>query len=108
MDALWKLGSGTVADVAASLKQKRAYTTILTTLRTLERKGYVHHEEDGRVFVYAPAVEREAARRHVLDHVTTAFFGGSPRALMLHLAEGGPWDERVARRLRDLLGETGT
>ena len=105
MDVLWKLGSATVAEVTTALKRKYAYTTVLTTLRTLERKGYLRHATDARTFVYSPVVAREDARRHILDHVTAAFFGGSPRALMLQLADAKDWDEDLAERLRELLSE---
>jgi predicted transcriptional regulator len=105
MDVLWKLGSATVGSVTTALKRKYAYTTVLSTLRTLERKGYVRHTTDGRTFIYSAVVPREDARRHILKHVTAAFFGGSPRALMLQLADAGDWDEDIGARLRDLLGE---
>ena len=105
MDALWKLGTATVASVTTSLKRKYAYTTVLSTLRTLERKGYVRHMTDGRTFVYLPVVPREDARRHILKHVTAAFFGGSPRALMLQLADSADLDEEISERLRELLSE---
>jgi len=104
MDILWDLGNGTVADVHARLADHPiAYTTVLSTLTILERKGYVRHTVRGKANVYRPRVERDAARRTVVANVLTTFFGGSARALMLNLLEAerlGPDEER---RLRALL-----
>src|SRR5260370_10774295 len=61
MEALWNLGSGTVAEVRARLPDQLAYTTVLTVLRTLERKGYVGHTGEGRAHRYRPLVKRAAA-----------------------------------------------
>ena len=64
MDVLWKKEAATVSDVVAALpgKEPLAYSTVLTTLRILERKGYLSHEKEGRAYVYQPVVGREEAR----------------------------------------------
>ena len=78
MDVLWREGQGTVADVTAGIAPPPlAYSTVLTTLRTLEQKGYITHEEDGRAYVYRPLIERGDAARSALDHVLGRFFGNS-------------------------------
>jgi BlaI family transcriptional regulator, penicillinase repressor len=107
MDALWKLGSATVADAAAAIgKPLLAYTTVLTVLRTLERKGYVRHRVDGRAYVYAPSVDRDAVRRDVVGYVLQQFFDGSPRALLLNLLESESVDDAELRRLRTLIDKS--
>jgi predicted transcriptional regulator len=105
LDALWRLGSASVGQIAETLKNKRAYTTVMTVLRVLERKGYVRHTIDGRTYVYAPVLARDQARRDVLNEVTSAFFGGSPKTLMLNLTKDAALDGEVAARIRALLGE---
>ena len=64
MDVLWEKASATVSDVADSLPNNPAlaYSTVLTTLRILENKGFVRHTKEGRAFVYHPVVGREQAR----------------------------------------------
>ena len=104
MEALWARGRGTVAEVAAAIKRGLAYTTVLTMLRSLERKGYVRHDVVDRTYVYVPLADRKSTRQGVVDSVMHAFFGGSPRELMLHLVEDVD-DPRVEGRLRELLGE---
>ncbi|MFC1661420.1 BlaI/MecI/CopY family transcriptional regulator, partial [Gemmatimonadota bacterium] len=54
MNVLWRLGSGTVAEVQKGLLDSLAYTTVLTILRTLEKKGYARHEAEGRAHRYLP------------------------------------------------------
>jgi len=52
MEVLWEKGRATVGDVTNSLGSPPiAYNTVLTTMRILEQKGFVRHEEEGRAFV---------------------------------------------------------
>ena len=107
MDILWDLGSATVADVHARLQDRPiAYTTVLSTLTILERKAYVRHTMRGKANVYKPRVERDAARRTVVENVLATFFEGSPRALMLNLLESERLNPDEERRLRSLLEDT--
>lgn len=104
MDILWDLGDGTVGDVHARLQDRPiAYTTVLSTLTILERKGYVRHTVRGKANVYKPRVERDAARRSVVENVLSTFFDGSPRALMLNLLNSERLSADEERRLRRLL-----
>jgi predicted transcriptional regulator len=104
MDVLWARGDGTVTDVAGALGDPPlAYNTVLTTLRILERKGYVKHRAAGRAFVYSPKVGRDEARSSVIDYVVSKFFDNSPRALMLKLLDAEHLDERDVARMRALL-----
>ena len=61
MAVLWEQGASTVADVRARLEDSLAYTTVLTVLRTLEAKGHVTHESDGKAHHYSALVARDAA-----------------------------------------------
>jgi predicted transcriptional regulator len=64
-----------------------AYSTVLTTLRILENKGYLRHVKDGRAFVYRPLVERTAAQESAVAHLVRRFFADSPELLVLNLIE---------------------
>ena len=68
MKILWERGPSTVGGVVETLPEDEplAYSTVLTTLRILEDKGYLRHEKQGRAFVYHPVVDRRAARRNAL------------------------------------------
>ena len=108
MDVLWVRGDATVGEVVEALGDPPlAYNTVLTTLRILERKGYVKHRSVGRAFVYAPKVGRDEARSNVIAYVVSRFFDNSPRALMLQLLGDEALDEREAARIRALLERAG-
>ena len=104
MEALWRLERGTVAEVAEIMPPPPiAYNTVLTTLRILETKGHVAHEEAGRAYVYYPLIQREAAAQSAVKQVVSKFFGDSASALALRLIENErPSDDELAR-LRSLI-----
>jgi predicted transcriptional regulator len=88
MEVLWRNGSATVADVVDVLPPPPlAYSTVLTTLRTLEQKGYITHKEDGRTYVYRPLVARDEAAKSAMRHLLDRFFGSSPGALAVTLLD---------------------
>jgi predicted transcriptional regulator len=107
MEVLWEKGSATVAEVVESLPNKvsLAYSTVLTTLRVLEQKGYLRHVKEGRAFVYRPLIGREQARDSATSHLIRRFFGGSPELLMLNLVERRKMSSEHLRQLRDRIAE---
>ena len=107
MDVLWGKGEATVSDVADALPKNPAlaYSTVLTTLRILENKGFVRHTKDGRAFVYHPLVGREQARESAVTHLVRRFFENSPELLMLNLLDGKKVDASELSRLRKKIEE---
>lgn len=103
MQVLWELGSGTVADVRERLADTLAYTTVLTMLRTLEEKGHLRREEEGRAHRYFPRVDREEARASALRHVLHRLFGGDPEVLLTHLVSERDLSASELERMRRLL-----
>jgi BlaI family transcriptional regulator, penicillinase repressor len=109
MDILWLKGSGTVQSILDSFVQKPAlaYNSVLTTIRILERKGYVKHSKDGRAHVYAPLVGRQDATRSEIRHLVGRFFENSHEQLVLNILEDRGIDEKELDRLRDMLERSG-
>ena len=113
MDILWQKGSAVVSDVVAGLANSAvAYNTVLTTLRILERKGYVRHTKEGRAFVYHPVVERGEASRKAVRNLVKRFFQDSPELLILNVLEDEQLAESELERLKrlisgDVMGEGG-
>jgi BlaI family transcriptional regulator, penicillinase repressor len=105
MDVLWEAGPSTVADVRDQLKDDLAYTTVLTILRTLEDKGHVGHEEEGRAYRYHPLVERGEARVSAVGHMTDKLFAGRTELLLTHLVSDQDLSEDALARIRALLDE---
>src|SRR5712672_1789359 len=103
MKVLWEHGPSVVTEVRSRLSDKLAYTTVLTVLRTLEAKGYVGHDEEGRVHRYFAAVQQQAAQRSALRHLTSKLFKGSTELLFAHLVSDRKLSARQIRNMRALL-----
>ena len=88
MDILFRRGRATAEEVMRELSGTPSYSTVRTQLRVLEEKGHVRHEEEGRRFVYSPAVPRSAARKSALRHVVETFFDGSVENVVAALVGG--------------------
>lgn len=105
MAVLWKLGSATVADVRDHLDEDLAYTSVLSALQTLEKKGYVRPEAEGRAHRYFPTVAADRAGRSAISRIKDAIFQGSADRMFAQLVS----DKRVSReeleRMRALLTE---
>lgn len=105
MGVLWEVGSATVAEVRHRLDDELAYTTVLTVLRTLEDKGYVAHEEEGKAYRYRPLVAREAAGKSALKRLVRKVFRGSPELLLTQLVSDRGLSRDELERMRELLEE---
>ena len=105
MEVLWEKRSATVGEVLAGLPDDTAlaYSTVLTTLRILENKGYVAHAESGRAFIYHPLIGRDEARRNATQQLVRRFFDNSPGLLALSLLEQEHIDEDELARLKALI-----
>ena len=103
MEVLWDQGPSTVAEVRKKLKAKLAYNTVLSILRTLEAKGYVGHEEEGRAHRYLARIARDAARHSALRHLSAKLFKGSVELLLTSAVSGQDLSDAEIKRIRDLL-----
>jgi len=107
MDVLWEQGPSSVQVMDALPKTSQlAYNSVLTTIRILEKKGYVRHIKDGRAHIYRPLVEREEASRSEIRHLAHRFFKNSHEMLVLNILEERGVDAEELNRLRQLLGQT--
>lgn len=107
MNVLWELGSATVGEVAEGLSGPPviAYSTVLTTLRILESKGYIKHTKKGRAFVYQPVVDRYDAQRSAVQQLVNRFFNNSPELLVLNIMEREEFDLEEVERLREMINK---
>ncbi len=111
MSILWRRGSATVAEVREELGASLAYTSVLSALQSLEGKGHVRHEKQGKVYRYLPEVPREQAGRNAIGRLLDKVFEGSAARMLAQLVEerGVSPDERARMRalLDERLGEEG-
>ena len=105
MAILWRSGSGTVGEVREALGEDLAYTSVLSILQTLEDKGHIGHESEGRAYRYFPRVAPEEAGESALSRIRDAIYQGSAEWMFAQLVS----DRNIARdeleRMRRLLDE---
>jgi predicted transcriptional regulator len=100
LDALYRIGEGSVSDVVAAIDHPPSYDSIRTTLRILEEKGAVTHRRDDRRFVYAPTMTERKAWQSTARRLADVFFGGSiERAAlaMLKASDAALSEEEIGR-----------
>jgi predicted transcriptional regulator len=88
LNALWELGEGNVEEVRVVVSRARplAYTTVLTLLDRLSRRGAVSRRKEGRGFRYQPSIDRDKLRRLALGQFLEYHFSGSVAGLQLFLS----------------------
>jgi BlaI family transcriptional regulator, penicillinase repressor len=91
MNMLWPIGEATVREIRDLLapRRPRAYTTIMTIMDRLARKGVVERKKVGRAYIYRPNLSAEEARSQALGQVVENYFGGSKEALIAQLGRPG-------------------
>jgi predicted transcriptional regulator len=105
MSVLWKLGSASVAEVREHLDEDLAYTSVLSALQTLEDKGYVRHEPEGRAYRYFPTVAADKAGKSAIGRIKDAIFQGSAERMFAQLVSDKKLSRDELERMRALLAE---
>ena len=107
LDRLSQLGEGTVYDVLDQFppKQRPRYTTMLTVLRSLEKRGLVEHRTAARTYVFRPTVESRRVRGQMLMDVLGRAFSGSPRSMVATLLDTEAVTPEVLDELKGLIAE---
>lgn len=107
MRILWTRGESLVSDLVAAMPDDAplAYTSVLTTVRILEQKGYVEHRQEGRAFLYKPSVAEHEASRSEVNHMLHRFFDNSRERLLLTLLGDGNMTQDELQRLKNAIAE---
>ena len=106
MNVLWQKGAATIHQVLAGLPSKPqppAYTSVLTIIRILEKKGYVKHIKDGRAHLYMPLVGKKEATRFEIKNLVSRFFKNSHEMLVLNILEDESIDAQELVRLKRMI-----
>ncbi len=108
MRVIWDQEQATVSEVVAALpgSNRPAYNTVLTTLRILEKKGYLERTKNGRAHVYRAAVSRTQTRRKVVRHMVESFFNDSPELLVLSILENENINSQDLERLKEMVKQS--
>lgn len=96
MKVVWQLKSATVRQVYEELLKGRkiAYTTVMTLMNILEKKGHLTKRQEERAFLYVPAKPRKQVIGSMVREFVQRVFNGSAEPLLVHLIE----DEQVTER----------
>ena len=106
MSVLWRLGSASVSDVRDALEEEElAYTSVLSALQTLEEKGYVRHEAEGRAYRYFPTVGADRAGKSALARIRDAIFQGSAERMFAQMVADKHLGRKELERMRQLLAD---
>ena len=87
MKVIWELGQATVSEVLDTINRKLAYTTVATTMKHLEQKGFLTYTVDGRTFVYQPLIQEAEVSQSMLSDLLERFFDNSVERLVNTLLE---------------------
>jgi predicted transcriptional regulator len=105
MSVLWRLGSASVTEVRDALEEDLAYTSVLSALQTLEEKGYVRHEPDGRAYRYFPLIAAERAGTSALARIREAIFQGSSERMFAQIVADKKLSRKELEKMRELLAD---
>ena len=107
MKVVWRLGDATVRDVYEALRAQRsiAYTTVMTTMKTMEARGHLKKRAEGRAYVYQAVEPQNRALRKIVGDFIDRVFNGSAEPLLAHLVRERQLSQKdldkVARMIRD-------
>lgn len=105
MKVLWGRGESAVSDLVSGVSDTipLAYTSVLTTIRILEKKGYVRHRQEGRAFLYSPCVAEQDAGKSEVRQLLYRFFGNSRERLLLSLLGDDEISAEELKRLKEAI-----
>ena len=107
LEAVYKLGQATAAQVLAELDDPPGYSAVRKWLSILEGKGLLVHEKKGRTYVYRPAISRKSASKRALRSLVDVFFGGSSaRAASALLQDSDKLSPAERKQIQALLDST--
>ena len=105
MSILWRRGSATVGEVREDLGEDLAYTSVLSALQTLEEKGFVRHEPEGRAYRYHPTVQSEEAGGSAMARIRNAIYQGSAELMFAQIVSDRGLKRDELERMKRLLNE---
>jgi BlaI family penicillinase repressor len=90
MDVLISRERASVTEIQAAIPDPPGYSAVRATLRIMEEKGHIRHEQEGASYVYLPKIAPERAKRSALRHMLDTLFNGSPEQVMAALLDAKP------------------
>ena len=107
MKVVWRLGEATVRDVYEDLRTQRtiAYTTVMTTMKTMEARGHLKKRTEGRAFVYSAVTPEGKMLKRIVGDFIDRVFNGSAEPLLVHLVEERHLSEKDLGKIQRMIRE---
>lgn len=107
LSVLWQRGPSTVREVLDTMPdgKTRAYTTILSVMQVMEKKGLLSHTAEGNVHIYKASVSREKIAGPVLRNLVSTVFGGNAATALQHLLSGKTVEREELDAIKQLISE---
>ncbi len=105
LGVLWDRGPASVRTVLEALPdgKDRAYTTVLSVMQVMEKKGLLGHNQQGQAHVYHPLVQRGQVLRPMMRDLVRNVFGGSPARALQSLLDGTRLDAQELEQIRQVI-----
>ncbi len=105
MKVVWRTGPATVRDVYEVMLQRRriAYTSVMTMMNVLERKGHLRKSAQDRAFVYEPTAPQQRVLSSMVGEFVDRVFNGSASPLLQHLFEDERLTDQDLREIQRLI-----
>lgn len=106
MAILWEQGELLIRDILEQLPEPRpGYTTLASTIRNIERKGYLSHRMYGTVNIYKPIVSKESYSRKSINRYVDTFFGGSVGNFLSLMVKEKSITKKEVKELQSLINQ---
>ena len=108
MKIVWGLRNATVRDVYEALLEQRriAYTTVMTMMKIMEKKGYLKKKLRDRAYVYQPARPKDEVIKSMVREFVNRVFNGSAEPLLIHLVQDRHLSEKDVRAITRMIQES--
>jgi BlaI family transcriptional regulator, penicillinase repressor len=108
MKIVWGLRNATVRDVYEVLLEQRriAYTTVMTMMKIMEKKGYLKKKLRDRAYVYQPARPKDEVIKSMVREFVNRVFNGSAEPLLIHLVQDRHLSEKDVRAITRMIQES--
>jgi len=105
LSVLWDRGASTAREVLRAMPdgKERAYTSILSVMQVMEKKGLLKHTNRGVAHVYSPAVSKRRIIQPFMRKVLNEVFGGRPSAMMQALLSEAAVSDSELAEIQQLL-----
>ena len=107
LSVLWDNGDSTAREVMEAMPdgKKRAYTSVLSVMQVMEKKGLLKHNNRGTSHVYSPAVDRKKIIQPFMRKVLNEVFGGKPSAMMQALVTETSINNNEMKQIQKIIKE---